>query len=69
MDKIKRTVCENCEFRLKPNGCDGCLVSIAYDCADERAERVYRKSAFEFGTRTRYPSPLSKLYLRKIRRR
>lgn len=67
MNKIKRTVCETCEFRLKPDGCNGCLVPIVYDCADERADRVYRKSAFEVNTRTRYPSPLSKMYFKKIR--
>lgn len=69
MDKIKRTVCENCEFRSKPDGCNGCLVPIVYDCADERAQRVHKKAEFEVNTRTRYPSPLSKRYYKKIRRR
>lgn len=39
--KVYRETCEHCQYRDIPNGCDGCLAGIAYDCEDDRRRRVY----------------------------
>lgn len=48
--KVYRETCEHCQYKDLPNGCDGCLASIAYDCEDERRHRIYYH---EFGNTSR----------------
>ena len=48
--KVYRKSCEHCQYKDLPNGCDGCLASIAYDCEDERRHRIYYH---EFGNTSR----------------
>lgn len=49
--KVHRETCEHCQFREIPNGCDGCLAGIAYDCEDERRRRIYYKEYGALGRR------------------
>lgn len=39
--KVYRETCEHCQHKDIPNGCDGCLAGIAYDCEDDRRRRIY----------------------------
>ena len=39
--KVYRETCEHCQYKDIPNGCDGCLAGIAYDCEDDRRRRIY----------------------------
>ena len=39
--KVYRETCEHCPHKDIPNGCDGCLAGIAYDCEDDRRRRIY----------------------------
>lgn len=45
-EKVQRETCMHCHYKELPNGCSGCLVSLVYDCEDERLERIYYR---EFG--------------------
>ena len=47
--KIRRETCEHCQYKDIPNGCDGFLAGIAYDCEDERRQRIYRKEYVNIG--------------------
>lgn len=39
--KAARAVCERCEDR-ESDGCDNCIVKLAYDAEDERLARIYK---------------------------
>lgn len=39
--KVYRETCEHCQYKDLPNGCEGCLAGIAYECEDERRSRIY----------------------------
>lgn len=47
--KVYRETCEHCQYKDLPNGCDGCLASIAYDCEDERRRRTYCREYANLG--------------------
>lgn len=42
-------VCDRCGSKLLPNGCDGCLAAIAWECARERYTKVRRREAWALG--------------------
>ena len=39
--KAARAVCERCEDR-ESDGCDNCIVKLAYDAEDEWLARIYK---------------------------
>ena len=46
--KAGRIVCERCEDK-ESDGCDNCIVRLAYDAEDERLARIYRIECRETG--------------------
>ena len=50
--KVARIVCERCEDK-ESDGCDNCIVRLAYDAEDERLARIYRIECRETGRRFR----------------
>lgn len=39
--KAARTVCEHCEDK-ESDGCENCIVKLAYDAEDERLAKIYK---------------------------
>lgn len=39
--KTARAVCERCEDK-ESDGCDNCIVKLAYDAEDERLAKLYK---------------------------
>lgn len=69
--KVYRETCEHCQYKDLPNGCDGCLASIAYDCEDERRRRTYYREYANLGRAFKEKCNLrdAKYYKYHVRRR
>lgn len=39
--KVTRVICERCEDK-ESDGCDSCIVKLAYDAEDERLAKLYK---------------------------
>lgn len=52
--KIRRETCEHCQYKDIPNGCDGCLAGIAYDCEDEIRRMIYYTEVSHLSERFNY---------------
>lgn len=50
--KVARAVCDRCEDK-ESDGCDNCIVRMAYDAEDERLAQIYRIECRETGRRFR----------------
>ena len=43
---VDTETCKRCQYRGKPNGCEGCLVPIVHEVEEERNARLRAREAW-----------------------